>query len=77
MVRNALMMNEFMARLLSKLSETEATLWAEKANQTINEASDWLNKMREEYGSRNSPKQEAKHGFKRQKECKETQAGQG
>lgn len=62
MVRNALMMNEFMARLLSKLSKTKATSWAEKANQTIKEASDWLNKMREEFGSRNSSKQEADNG---------------
>jgi hypothetical protein len=59
MVRNALMMNEFMARLLSKLSKkTKATSWAEKAKQTIYEASDWLNKMREEFGSRNSSKWE-------------------
>lgn len=52
MVRNALMMNEFMARLLSKLSETKATSWAEKASQTHKEASDWLNKMKEEYGEK-------------------------
>jgi len=52
MVRNALMMSEFMARLLSKLSETKATSWAEKAKQTQKEAADWLNKMREEYGER-------------------------
>jgi len=62
--RNALMMNEFMARLLEKLSsKTKATSWAEKAKQTIEEASDWLKRMREEFGNITSLKQEEKnHG---------------
>jgi hypothetical protein len=63
MVRDALMMNEFMARLLSKLSsQTEATSWAENAKQTIDEASDWLKGMREEFDNINPPKQEENHG---------------
>jgi hypothetical protein len=51
MVRNALMMSEFMARLLSKLSKAKDTSWAENAKQTMDEASGWLNKMRELYGN--------------------------
>jgi hypothetical protein len=61
MVRNALMMSEFMARLLSKLSKTKDTSWAENAKQTMDEASDWLNKMREQYGNIDS-KQEENNG---------------
>ena len=62
MVRNALMMSEFMARLLSKLSKTKDASWAENAKLTMDEASDWLNKMREEFGNKNSSKQEENHG---------------
>ena len=54
MVRNALMMNEFMARLLSKLSETKAASWGEKANQTCKEAADWLKELRVKYGEINT-----------------------
>jgi hypothetical protein len=53
-VRSALMMSEFMARLLSKLSEAKAASWGEKATQTCKEAADWLQSIREEYGGKNA-----------------------